>query len=267
MNSKTLFIIVLVVLALTGLVFLLAQTSDYDPEREYSLEESRQIAETWMQNESPTYTYDGSDLQLLAEDTLEEGKSYQFGFEFQSSSAGYGDRTGEMTAQVITDHVTRVVVDAGQVVEAVTDEVYSELEARLLGDEISPTNDVPEEAETMTLQVYFLEDEELFSVERQVPQTQAVARAALEELLSGPTQTEQNQNIGTEIPVGVSILQLEIENGIARVDFSSELDDGVAGSARVTAIRGQIENTLLQFESVNQVEISVEGRTEDILQP
>ncbi len=268
MNSKTLFIVVLVVLALTGLVFLLAQNSDYDPEREYSLDESRQIAENWMQNESPTYTYDGSDLLLVMENIIEEGRRYQFEFEFQSSSAGYGDRTGEMTAQVITEHRTKVVVDYGQVIEAVTDEVYSELDARLLEEETSPANDGNGESETMTLQVYFLvEGEELFAVERQVPQTQAVARAALEELLSGPTQVEQGQNIGTEIPAGVSILGLEIENGTARADFSSELDAGVAGSARVTAIRQQIERTLLQFESVNQVEISVEGNTEDVLQP
>lgn len=264
MNSKTLFIVVLVVLALTGLVFLLAQDSDQDLEREYSLDESREVAQNWMLNESPTYTYDGSDLLLVMENILEEGRSYQFEFEFQSNSAGYGDRTGEMTAQVITEHRTKVVVENGRVTEAVTDEVFSELDARLL-EEISPIND--DNGEMITLQVYFLDGEDLFSVERQVPQTQAVARAALEELLSGPTEAEENQNIGTEIPSGVSIIRLEIENGTARVDFSAELDAGVAGSARVTAIRQQVESTLLQFESVNQVEISVEGEIEGILQP
>jgi V8-like Glu-specific endopeptidase len=37
--------------------------------------------------------------------------------------------------------------------------------------------------------------------------------------------------------------------------------------ARVTAVRAQITETLRQFDTVNNVVISVEGRTEDVLQP
>jgi spore germination protein GerM len=58
---------------------------------------------------------------------------------------------------------------------------------------------------------------------------------------------------------------LTIENGIARADFNSALN--VGGSCRVTAISSQIKQTLLQFDTVNQVIISINGRTDNVLQP
>jgi len=41
----------------------------------------------------------------------------------------------------------------------------------------------------------------------------------------------------------------------------------VGGSCRVSAIRAQIIETLKQFSTVKNVVISINGRTEDILQP
>ena len=51
------------------------------------------------------------------------------------------------------------------------------------------------------------------------------------------------------------------------VDFSKELGIGVAGSCRVEAIRSQITETLKQFKNVENVIISIEKETENILQP
>ncbi len=107
----------------------------------------------------------------------------------------------------------------------------------------------------------------VFPVEHSVPQTQAVARAALDELLKGPTSAEKDAGFTTVIPVGVVVQSLDIKNGVAHVDFSSELDAGVAGSCRVTAIRSEIESTLKQFSTVQSVVISIDGKTDDILQP
>ena len=107
----------------------------------------------------------------------------------------------------------------------------------------------------------------VFAVERTVPFTQAIARATLEELLKGATQQEKSDGYFTSLNPDVSIQKLTVDNGIASVDFSSALNIGVAGSCRVTAIRAQISQTLLQFPTVKQVVISVDDRTEDILQP
>ena len=104
------------------------------------------------------------------------------------------------------------------------------------------------------------------AVERQVPKTQAVAGAALEALLRGATEEEKIQGFISNINPGVRIQKLTIKDGKAEVDFSSQMDQ-VGGSCRVSAIRAQITETLKQFPTVATVVISVDGRTEDILQP
>lgn len=129
---------------------------------------------------------------------------------------------------------------------------------------------------TMTVRAYFgntnlnpesIDCQAVFPVEREVVRTPAVARAALSELLSGPTLAERNGGYYTSINPGVAINSLSIVNGEAIVDLSAVLEQAVGGSCRVAAIRSQIEKTLMQFTSVRKVVISVDGRSEDILQP
>lgn len=107
----------------------------------------------------------------------------------------------------------------------------------------------------------------VFPVERTVAETQAVGRVALEELLKGPTEQEKQQGYLTNINPGVKIKSLIITEGVAKVDFDKTLEEAVGGSCRVTAIRSQVTQTLEQFPTVEQVVISIDGRTEDILQP
>ncbi|MFP3868831.1 MAG: GerMN domain-containing protein [Desulfobacteraceae bacterium] len=54
---------------------------------------------------------------------------------------------------------------------------------------------------------------------------------------------------------------------MARADFDQTLEYRVAGSCRVQAIRAQIEHTLRQFPTVTEVVISINGKTEEILEP
>lgn len=105
------------------------------------------------------------------------------------------------------------------------------------------------------------------AVERQAAETSAVARASLEALLRGATQEEINQGFVSNIPPGVRIQKLTVENGVAKVDFDEQLEYQMGGSCRVAAISAQITDTLKQFPTVNEVVISVNGRTEDVLQP
>ncbi|MCK5044890.1 GerMN domain-containing protein [Candidatus Parcubacteria bacterium] len=105
------------------------------------------------------------------------------------------------------------------------------------------------------------------AVERQVPETLAVASNAVKALLRGATQEETNQGFVSNISSGVRIQSLNIENGVAKIDFNEQLEFQVGGSCRVTAIRAQITETLKQFSTVDSVIISINGRTEDILQP
>ncbi|OGZ33893.1 MAG: hypothetical protein A2Y98_03445 [Candidatus Portnoybacteria bacterium RBG_19FT_COMBO_36_7] len=107
----------------------------------------------------------------------------------------------------------------------------------------------------------------VFPVQREIPKTDAPARAALEELLAGATYKEQSESYFTSINSGAKIQSLTIENGVAHVDFDEQLEFQVGGSCRVSAIRAQITETLKQFSTVSSVIISINGRTEDILQP
>ena len=107
----------------------------------------------------------------------------------------------------------------------------------------------------------------VFSVEREVSAQNDVPRAALEELLKGLTPEEKAQGYGTSINSGVTIQRIIIENGTARVDFDEMLEYRIGGSCWVAAIRAQITKTLTQFPGIESVIISINGRTEDILQP
>lgn len=111
------------------------------------------------------------------------------------------------------------------------------------------------------------ECEETVAVSRRIARTPARARVALENLFAGPTRSEAEQGYLTSIPEGVVIERLVIEKGTAQVGLNEKLDEGVAGSCRVRAIRSQIENTLRQFSTVDDVVISIDGRTDEILQP
>ncbi|MGM0482521.1 MAG: GerMN domain-containing protein [Patescibacteria group bacterium] len=257
MRNILIILLIGVIVVILGLMI----TNDGDNGAEYSVDEAREIAKNWMESESPTYVFDGSDLEIEEEEELDED-TFEFTFNFQSSSAGFGDREEEMTAQVITPHTTVVTVEEGEVVSAVTDDVYSELEDEMIEDG---------DSESREISVYFMtvEDgqEDIVSVEREVSGEERIEVLALEELLAGPTEEEEDQGYSTAINEGVEILDFSIQEGTAQVDFSSELDEGVAGSATVLAIRAQIENTLVQFDPIDDVVIMVEGEEEGVLQP
>lgn len=109
--------------------------------------------------------------------------------------------------------------------------------------------------------------EAVFPSERKVPKTSAVARAAIEELLKGPNEAETAAGYTTSLNKGIKLQKITIEDGVAKVDFDKNLDDNIGGSCKVSAIRAQITKTLEQFSSVKDVVISIDGRTEEILQP
>lgn len=134
---------------------------------------------------------------------------------------------------------------------------------------------LPHREGTMTVYAYFRNPKlgpqtncsKVFPFERSVPTTVTVGRAALEELLKGPTSVEKEQGFETSVNPGVKLKNLIIEGGVAKADFDAELGARMSGSCRVAAIRAEITETLKQFPTVREVVISIDGRTEDILKP
>lgn len=101
-----------------------------------SEQESLNIAQQFLKN-SPTYKFDGIDETLKHKETLTLRCPYcwQFIFSFDSRQAGYGDRTGQMLAQVITPHTARITVEQGEVPYAVLDNEWDMLQQEKVGSD------------------------------------------------------------------------------------------------------------------------------------
>ncbi|MBP9758239.1 GerMN domain-containing protein [Candidatus Dojkabacteria bacterium] len=111
--------------------------------------------------------------------------------------------------------------------------------------------------------------EKSYEVTRNVPITQAVAKAAIEELLTGPSKKETDEGFSSFIPTGTKLLSIKVQGDTITADFSKELDQNIGGSCYVGAIRGQIESTLKQFPNIKNVVLCREGMCQQdlILQP
>ena len=106
----------------------------------------------------------------------------------------------------------------------------------------------------------------VYPVNRYTNKIQDVVEAATEELLKGPTDQEKSQGYFTIIPLNSKLNSISIIDGQALADFNTTTESG-GGSCSMAARVAQITETLKQFPTVKNVIISINGRTEDILQP
>lgn len=113
-------------------------------------------------------------------------------------------------------------------------------------------------AERTTLRLYFVRDERMGVATRDVARTQAVAAAALRELLRGPDGVESAAGLDTAIPAGTELNGVAIAAGVATVDLSRKFESG-GGSASMTLRVAQVVHTLTQFPSVERVEFRLDG--------
>ena len=93
-----------------------------------------------------------------------------------------------------------------------------------------------------------------------MPQTKAVATAAMRELLAGPDEAEMAARpaMYTAIPDGTTLLGISIADGIATVNLSQEFESG-GGSASMQARVAQVIYTLTQFPTVSSVRFQLDG--------
>ena len=102
--------------------------TELSPVTEMSQEGSQAIAEEFVRN-SPTFTFDGLEETLKLTGTLTARCPFcwLFTFEFDSRQAGYGDRTGQVLAQVITHHQAVIAVEQMEINSAVMDDSWDML--------------------------------------------------------------------------------------------------------------------------------------------
>lgn len=78
-------------------------------------------------------------------------------------------------------------------------------------------------------------------------------------LLEGPTAKEKERGYTTNIPEGTKLLGLDITNGVANVNFSSEMSAVGGSSCQLNSITSSVKNTLSQFSAIKQINILVNG--------
>ena len=100
----------------------------------------------------------------------------------------------------------------------------------------------------------------LVPVLREAPKSAAVAVAAMNGLLAGPTADEAgHRTITSAVPDGTRLLSLSIKNSVATVDLSTEFgSDG--GTASMHYRLAQVVYTLTQFGTIKSVVFEIEGQ-------
>jgi hypothetical protein len=87
---------------------------------------------------APTFKFDGIKesvkvVESWQAQTFAYPSFWQVTIEFDSEHAGYGDRTGQILADVITHHTIRIHVTEGEVSMAIIDDMWDETTQKMLG--------------------------------------------------------------------------------------------------------------------------------------
>lgn len=120
------------------------------------------------------------------------------------------------------------------------------------------------EHQSIDLEVWFAHDEGLFGTRHETESTPAVGTAAMEELLVGPSGAEAEADVFTAIPEGTELLDLDISDGTATVDLSSEFERSGGGSFAERMQLAQVVYTLTQFPTVDDVVLEIDGERVEV---
>jgi germination protein M len=122
----------------------------------------------------------------------------------------------------------------------------------------------PNEPGAFTYEVWFAGTEGwLFVSKRTAMFEPGAGTLALKSLLAGPTETERAAGVSTAIPDGTELLGLDIHDGIATVDLSSEFEQGSGSHAEFLRL-AQVVYTITQFETVKGVSFRLDGEPVEV---
>jgi len=113
--------------------------TETSPFQQMTQETSQKVAEDFVMH-SPTFVFDGIEdtLKLTESVTLRCPYCWQFTYEFDSAHAGYGDRTDQMLAEVITHHVAVITIDHMDITRALMDEKWDMLQQKMIDEQLPP---------------------------------------------------------------------------------------------------------------------------------
>lgn len=101
-------------------------------------QESLELAKDFVVGSS-TYKYDGSGIAHASTKSLDCASCWSFTFRFTSRLAGYGDRTGEFVAEIVTPHEAVVIVRDRRITGGIIDGKWD-----MIKDEMIPGAEHPE---------------------------------------------------------------------------------------------------------------------------
>ena len=96
-----------------------------------SREQGQQIAEEFVKMEA-TFRFDAIPETLTLTSTTSIANGWKYTLEFDSRHAGYGNRTGQELAQVITHHSAVVTVISGAVASSIMDNRWDMIQGRII---------------------------------------------------------------------------------------------------------------------------------------
>jgi len=115
--------------------------------------------------------------------------------------------------------------------------------------------------ETKEIALYFSDESGQYLVceMRDIPKVEGIARAAMQELIAGPSV---ESGLLPTIPVGTELLDINVRpDGVCIVDFSGELVvNHPGGSMNEEMTVYSVVNTLTQFPTIKEVQILVDGQ-------
>jgi hypothetical protein len=128
--------------------------------------------------------------------------------------------------------------------------------------------------EPLTFKVYFPNSSQgsardctkVFAVERTLAPTSAVSRAALLELLKGPTSAEKAKGYYSSLLPSLQVNSVVVGDDVVAVDFNQPIN-WVRTGCGLTSARAQIASTLAEFGSVMAVHLTVGGENLVVLEP
>lgn len=176
-----------------------------------------------------------------------------------------------LRAMAVRRTAVRVLPVLGAAVAVVACGVAPERDAAPRPAPATPTTAAasPSPSPTQTLQVFFTPTDAagdcaaVEGVDREVPRTEAVATAALQQLFAGPTEAEQRRGLRSFFgPETRGLLRsVRVADGVAYVDLDAQVLqlNGASTSCGSAALTATIGRTLRQFPTVDDVRHAVEG--------
>lgn len=117
---------------------------------------------------------------------------------------------------------------------------------------------------TVSISLYFSDQngDYLHEEKREIAMVPGLARATVQELIAGP----RTEGLLRTIPEGTKLLDIDVENGLCRVDLSKEFKENHWGgsSGEILTVYSLVD-TLTQFPTIDKVEILVQGQKVETL--